>query len=309
MKRGQFLSIASLALFVFVFSVGLVAWQIGTEDSPSSTREGLSHSHHKRNGVRLRPPFILVLPAHRNCDKLTAVWNDRFGRDDDMVVCIPAPQDLKDPTNIEAIFRKVKKGSLGWVVPSAEMVLTGQAVKPPSAKWLWYDHEPWEHTPQKEKDDPVAAAKALREYCNQHGLKFGMTPIYTPLQRNFDLQLAAKVATYCDAYILQLQDFQKDSAQRERMAKFLRQLAEAIHKANPACLVGCQLGTAERYGGLKAALALYEATKDVAQIYTAWWEPNESEVIELLEAINNAQSGFTTPTAVQPIKNALVDCC
>ena len=244
---------------------------------------------HEWNNVRRRPPFILVLPAYRNCDKLIAAWNDRLGRDDDLVVCMPAPQDLKDPTRIEAIFRKIKKGSFGWVTPSAEMVLTGQAVKPSSIKWLWYDPEPWQHTPQKEKDDPVAAAKALRNYCDRHGLKFGMTPIYTPLPRNFDLQLAAKVATYCDAYILQLQDFQKDSVQRERMAQFLRELAESIHKANPACLVGCQLGTAERYGGLKAALALYEATRGVAQIYTAWWEPEESEVIELLEALNSAQ--------------------
>jgi hypothetical protein len=255
-----------------------------------------------QSDVQRRPPFILVLPAYRRCDRLIAAWNDRLGRDEDLVTCIPAPQDLKDPVHIEATFRQIKKGSPGWVTPSAEMVLTGQAVKPPSAQWLWYDPEPWEHTPQKEKDDPVAAAKALREYCNRQGLKFGMTPIYTPLQRNFDLQLAAKVATYCHAYILQLQDFQRDSVQRDRMAKFLREIAGAIHQANPSCLVGCQLGTAERYGGLQAALALYEATKDVAQIYTAWWEPEESEVIALLEALSKARSGSQTPAAGQPIK-------
>lgn len=237
-----------------------------------------------------RVPFILVLPAYRDSSKLIDAWNSQLARDGDLVTCMPAPQDLSEPTNIEAVFRRIKKGSPGWVTPSAELILSGKAKIPASARWLWYDPEPWQHTPEKEKRDPVATARALREYCQRHNLKFGMTPIYTPLQRNFDMAFVAQVGAHCDAYILQLQDFQKDSSQRERMANLLRQTAEAIHKVNPQCLVGCQLGTGQHYGGLEAALALYQATREWAQLYTAWWEPDESEVIKLLEAINNADT-------------------
>jgi len=251
-------------------------------------------------GPARRVPFILVVPAYRNCNKLIEVWNTILGRGDDLVTCMPAPQDLRDPANMEALFRQIRKGSPGWVTPSAEMVLAGEAKRPPSARWLWYDPEPWHHTPQKEKEDPEAAAKALREYCGRHNLKLGMTPIYTPLQRNFDTQFAAKVGAYCDAYILQFQDFQKDDAQRDRMARLLRDTAEAIHKVNPNCLVGCQLGTSQRYGGLKAALAMYEATRAFAQMYTAWWEPEESEVIELLEALNNVRKAAAGATKIKP---------
>jgi hypothetical protein len=230
-------------------------------------------------------PFVLVLPAYRNCDKLIEEWNRSLGRADDLVVCMPAPQDLKDPANVEAIFRKVKRGARGFVTPSAELFLKGDAKLPASVDWLWYDLEPWQHTPQKERDDPVAAAQALRQWCNRHKLKLGMTPIYTPLQKNFDVELAAKVARHCDAYILQCQDWQGDALKVQRITQHLRDLEKAIHKANPKCLVGCQLGTAKRYGGVEAALKLYAETKEFIQLYTAWWEPEEQSIIELLKAI------------------------
>jgi len=230
-------------------------------------------------------PFVLVLPAYRNCDKLIESWNGGLGRADDLVACMPGPQDLKDPANVEAIFRKVKRGSPGFVTPSAESFLKGDAKLPASVRWLWYDLEPWQHTPQKEKDDPLAAAQALREWCNKHKLKLGMTPIYTPLQKNFDVEFAAKVATHCDAYILQCQDWQGDPLKVQRITQHLRDLEKAIHKATPKCLVGCQLGTAKRYGGVKAALQLYNQTREFIQLYTAWWEPEEESIIELLKSV------------------------
>jgi hypothetical protein len=234
-----------------------------------------------------RAPFILVLPAYRNCDRLIKAWNDGLGRVGDLVVCMPGPRDLKDPTTVEAIFRKVKHGSLGIVTPSAALFLRGDAKLPASASWLWYDPEPyWPHTPQKEKDDPLAAAKALRKWCNKHRLKLGMTPIYAPFERNFDVEYAAKVAIYCDAYILQCQDWQNDPQKVQRITQHLQQLEKAIHKANPKCLVGCQLGAAKRYGGVEAALKLYDATKGFIQLYTAWWEPEEQTVMELLGKLN-----------------------
>jgi len=235
-------------------------------------------------------PFVLVLPAYRNCDKVIESWNGGLGRDDDLVVCMPGPQDLKDPVNVEAIFRKVTRGSPGFVTPSAESLLKGDATLPASVRWLWYDLEPWQHTPLKEKDDPVAAAKALRQWCNKHKLKLGMTPIYTPLHKNFDVELAAQVAIHCDAYVLQCQDWQSDPLKLQRIAQHLRDLEKAIHKANPNCLVGCQLGTAKRYGGVEAALKLYEETKELIQLYTAWWEPEEESVIELLRKLHHDRS-------------------
>lgn len=231
-----------------------------------------------------KTPFVLVIPAYRNCDKLIETWNNQLGSDRDLYVCMPGPQDLKDPTKVEAIFRKVKRGQPGIVTPSAELFLRGEAKLPSSARWLWYDPEPyWPHTPQKEKDDPLAAAKALRQWCDTRKLKLGMTPIYKPLEKNFDVDYAAQVATFCDAYILQCQDWQLDPERFRRITQHLQQLQKAIHKANPKCLVGCQLGVASRYGGVEAALKLYDATRDHIQLYTAWWEPEEDKVVELLK--------------------------
>ena len=56
--------------------------------------------------------------------------------------------------------------------------------------------------------------------------------------------------------------------------------------------VGCQLGTLDQYGdgrpgsGLKAALALYEETKDFIQLYGAWWPPDGKSLIALLEGMD-----------------------
>lgn len=242
------------------------------------------------NGTQVRPrsvPFILVLPAWRNCDKLIDEWNQRLGRAGDLVVSMPS--NLKDPQQSEASLAKVKRGVPGWVTPSAEAVLNGDAKLPKGCQWLWYDLEPWQHTPQKEKDDPIAAVKALREYCNKNKLKLGMTPIYAKFQDNFNLELAAQVASHCDVYILQCQDWQKDPQRLKQVVQHLRELTKAIHKVNPKCLVGCQLGTAKRYGGVAAALKLYQQTQDFIQLYTAWWEPEEESVLELLKALNKLQ--------------------
>lgn len=232
-------------------------------------------------------PFVLVLPTWRKCDTLVEEWNRQLGHADDLVVCMPT--DLKDPTACQAILEKVKRGAPGWVTPSAEAVLDGDAKLPRGCQWLWYDLEPWAHTPQKEKDDPVAATKALRQYCDQHKLKLGMTPIYSKFQDNFNLELAAKVAVHCDAYILQCQDWQKDPARLRQIVQHLRALTNAIYDANPKCLVGVQLGTAERYGGVPAALALYQQTQDFIRLYTAWWEPEEESVVGLLKALKQPQ--------------------
>lgn len=255
-----------------------------TEANPA-VNDGLAQDAGKKMPSRI-VPFVLVLPSYRNCDKLIEEWNRGLGRADDLVVCMPAPQDLKDPRNIEAVLENVKRGVPAWVTPSAELVLKGEAKPPETCQWLWYDLEPWEHTPQKEKDDPLRAAKALREYCDTHKLKLGMTPIYTPLQNNLDVDFAAKVACYCDAYMLQCQDWQNDRQRLQQITQHLQQLEKAIHKANPTCLVGCQLGTAKRYGGVEAALKLYDATRGYIQLYTAWWEPEEESVIELLRKLN-----------------------
>ncbi|GIW78402.1 MAG: hypothetical protein KatS3mg105_0209 [Gemmatales bacterium] len=254
--------------------------QAGTERQPGK------RGPQEDSGRKVQPrtvPFILILPAWRKSDKLVEEWNQRLARPGDLVVSMPS--NLKDPRQSEASLAKVK-GVPGWVTPSAEAVLNGDAKLPKGCQWLWYDLETWAHTPKKEKDDPVAAARALREYCNKNKLKLGMTPIYARFQDNFNLELAAKVASYCDAYILQCQSWQKDPQRLKRIVQHLQDLSKAIHKANPKCLVGCQLGTAKRYGGVAAALELYRQTQPFIQIYTAWWEPEEESVAQLLKALN-----------------------
>lgn len=238
-----------------------------------------------QQNAKPNPPLVLILPTYRNCQALIKLWNDGIGKPSDLVVCIPAPEDMKDPSRIERTLAGVNAGEHGWVTASFAMVENGEAKMPKSVKWFFYDHEPWEHTPKQEKEDVVAVSKAIRQFCDRQGLKAGITPVYARWEDNFNLEHVKKVARYYDAYILQCQDFQRDPARRERIVKLLREITEAIHSVNPNCLVGCQLGAADRHGGPQAALALYEATKDFVQIYTAWWEPDEQNMIELLKAL------------------------
>lgn len=236
-------------------------------------------------------PIILILPTYRDVGALIEAWNQGLGKPFDLVVNMPTPEDLQDTSRLERNFARVKFGQHAWVTPSFALVQQGEAKIPATVKWFFYDPEPWEHTPKEELENLVATSKAIRAFCNERGMKAGITPIYPKFEDNFDLEKIAEVARYYDAYIVQAQDAQKDPIQRERMVKYLRELKEAIHRVNPRCLVGVQLGSADRFGdstpggGVRAALALYEATKDFIQIYTVWWEPDEQRMIQLLRAM------------------------
>lgn len=237
-------------------------------------------------------PIILILPTYRDVGALIEAWNQGLGKPFDLVVNMPTPDDMMDMSRLERNFARLKFGEHAWVTPSFALVQRGEAKIPATVKWFFYDPEPWEHTPKEELADLVATSKAIRAFCDERGLKVGITPIYAKFEDNFDLEKIKQIARYYDAYIVQAQNSQKDTAQRERLVNFLRELSDAIHRVNPRCLLGVQLGSADRYGdgtpgsGVKAAMALYEATKDFVQIYAVWWEPDEQRMIELLQALD-----------------------
>jgi hypothetical protein len=96
------------------------------------------------------------------------------------------------------------------------------------------------------------------------------------------------LAPYYDAYIVQCQKYQSDDRRAETV-KYLRAVEQAVHKVNPRCLVGCQLGSLDRYGngdslsGVDAAYALYRETESFLDIYSIWWAPDADRAIALLE--------------------------
>jgi len=233
-------------------------------------------------------PFILVLPTYRESKALIEAWNSGLGKPFDLVVYMPTPEDMRDPSRLERHFARLRIGQHAWVTPSFALVQSGDAKIPATVKWFFYDPEPWAHTPKEELENLVDTSKAIRAFCDERGMKAGITPIYPRIEDFFNLEKIAEVARYYDAYIVQAQDIQKNPTERERLVKFLRELKEVIGRVNPRCLIGVQLGAADRYGdgsplsGVQAAMALYEATRDFVQIYTAWWEPDEQRMIELL---------------------------
>ena len=107
--------------------------------------------------------------------------------------------------------------------------------------------------------------------------------------------MAAKLAGYYDGYIVQCQKHQNDKS-REKTTAYLREVEKTFHGRNPKCLVGCQLGSLDRYrngqpfSGVEAALSLYEDTNDFLDIYSVWWAPDADRMLALLKGMENRHS-------------------
>lgn len=234
----------------------------------------LSTAHAQRT-----TPFKLVMPTYGQKDAVVKAWNDGLGRPFDFVGTAPLAENFAD-------LERLKIGTCTWTCPSVAKVKANAAKAPAFIKCVNYDFEHWEHTPKSEQADVVAASKALRAFCAERGWKTTIAPMYKD-----GLKLAKSLAPFYDIYTVQCQKFQR-ADRRAETVKYLREVAAALHAANPNCLLGCQLGTLDAYGdgtpgsGLKAAIALYQDTKDFVQIYGAWWPPDSQALINLLKAMD-----------------------
>jgi hypothetical protein len=224
-------------------------------------------------------PFKLVMPTYGEKDLVVKAWNEGLGRSFDFVGSAPLKENFAD-------LERVKVGTHCWTSPSVEKIRGGAAKAPALIKCVGYDFEHWEHTPKSEQADVVAASQALRALCSERGWKTAISPMYRD-----GLKLAKDLAPWYDIYIVQCQKAQGNDRRAETV-RYLREISDTVHRQNPKCMVGCQLGTLDTYGdgtpgsGLKAAMALYEDTKDFIQIYGAWWPPDGKRLIELLKAMD-----------------------
>jgi hypothetical protein len=225
-----------------------------------------------------RKPVILIVPRVAEHDKVFEAWNQRLGKPNDLVSDAPLYENLHE-------LKNAKIGIHAWMSPSVSDIQKEAPSAPESIKWVIYDFERWKHTPKREQSDIVSASKALRKFCDKRKLKMGFIPAYRD-----GLPMAAKLAPYYDAYIVQCQKFQRDR-RREKTIAYLRNIEKTIHEQNPKCLVGCQLGSLDRYGngkpfsGVEAALSLYDATKGFLDIYSIWWPPKADRLLALLEGM------------------------
>ena len=224
-------------------------------------------------------PVKMVIPGGVPSDELIKALNEGLGQPFDYFNTSPLKHNFAD-------LEGLKIGTLILTIPSVAKVLDGTMDIPASIKIINYNFEHWDNTPKEEQADVVSSAKSLRAFCNEHGYKMSFGPMYKD-----GLKLAKDLAPYFDMYSVQCQKFQRED-RREETVRYLKEISETIHRINPNCMVGCQLGVKDSYGdgtagdGLKNAIALYEETKDFIQYYGIFWPPDVKYAIDLLKAMD-----------------------
>ncbi|MCX7011810.1 MAG: hypothetical protein NTW86_04465 [Candidatus Sumerlaeota bacterium] len=233
-------------------------------------------------------PVILIVPAYGDRQTVIDAWNGGLGKEFDLVADAPLKDNFED-------WAGIKVGQFAWTTPSFAAAQATAERAPASVKWIIYDFEHWKDTPQAEQDDVAGTSRRLRAFADARRWKTA----FIPMNRD-GLKLAASLAPYYDAYLVQCQKYQTD-AKRAATVDMLRQVEVAVHGANPKCLAGCQLGTLDEYGdgsadsGVKAALATYAATKNFLQIYCVWWPPDGKQMARFLKAIDSSEAAEPKP--------------
>jgi hypothetical protein len=223
-----------------------------------------------------RKPVVFIVTAYGETDEVIKAWNQRLGKSYDIVSDAPLSETFRQ-------IEKTKIGARAWMSPSFSAIKKETFQQPENLEWVFYDFERWDHTPKAEKANVAKTSRALREYSLKRNWKTCFIPIYRDA-----LSLAPQLAPYYDAYIVQCQKYQTDEKRAQTVA-YLQSVEREIHKLNPNCLVGCQLGSLDKYGngepfgGVKSALSLYEETQDFLNIYSIWWAPDADRMIELLD--------------------------
>jgi hypothetical protein len=229
-----------------------------------------------KNSSTTRKPVVFIVTAYGETDEVIKAWNQRLGKSYDIVSDAPLSETFRQ-------IEKTKIGARAWMSPSFSAIKKETFQQPENLEWVFYDFERWEHTPKAEQANVAKTSRALREYSLKRNWKTCFIPIYRDA-----LSLAPQLAPYYDAYIVQCQKYQTDEKRTQTVA-YLQSVEREIHKRNPNCLVGCQLGSLDKYGngepfgGVKSALSLYEETQDFLNIYSIWWAPDADRMIELLD--------------------------
>ncbi len=227
---------------------------------------------------RDRKPVVFIVANYGETEKVFEEWNKGLGKTYDIVSDAPLVDNLDK-------LKNAKIGAYAWMNPSVSNIQARASKVPKTIKWVFYDFEHWEDTPTNEQSDVVSASMNLKKICTAHKWKTCFIPMYRD-----GLPLAAKLAPYYDAYIVQCQNHQTDE-KRKQTITYLREIEKAIHKVNPKCLVGCQLGSLDTYGngkpfsGVETAVALYSETKDFLDIYSIWWAPDANRMLALLKGM------------------------
>jgi hypothetical protein len=204
-----------------------------------------------------------------------------LGKPFDLISSAPLTYNLNE-------LNLVKTGVYAWMSPSFQQVREKASSVPSSIQWFLYDFEHWKETPRSEQKDVAGCSKAIRTFCDQRKWKAGITLVYRD-----GLPLAEKLAPYYDLYLVQCQKYQKESELQEAL-QYLQSIERIVHRTNPKCLIGCQLGSLDEYGdgnsggGVAAAFRLYEATKGFVQVYSIWWPPRSKPMIQLLEKMEKS---------------------
>jgi hypothetical protein len=225
-----------------------------------------------------RKPVVFIVTSFGEIDRVFEAWNRGLGKQYDIVSDAPLVDNLDE-------LKNAKVGAHAWTSPSVSNIQMQASKAPKTIEWVFYDFEHWEYTPQNEQSDVVSASRDLKKLCTKRKWKTCFVPMYKD-----GLPLAAKLAPYYDAYIVQCQKFQSDMKRKQTIV-YLREIEKAIHKQNPKCLVGCQLGSLDKYGngepfsGVKAALSLYSETKDFLDVYSIWWAPEADRMLALLKGM------------------------
>jgi len=230
-----------------------------------------------------RKPVVFIVTAYGETEEVIKAWNQRLGKSYDIVSDAPLSETLSQ-------VEKTKIGARAWMSPSFSEIKKEPFRQPENLEWVFYDFERWEHTPKAERADVVETSRALRNYSLKRKWKTCFIPIYRDA-----LPLAPRLAPYYDAYIVQCQKYQTDETRAQTVA-YLRAVEREIHKRNPTCLVGCQLGSLDKYGngapfgGVESALSLYLETKDFLDIYSIWWAPDAERMIALLDKMEQSHT-------------------
>jgi hypothetical protein len=146
---------------------------------------------------------------------------------------------------------------------------------PSNVKWVMYDIEGWDATPQAEKQDPAAAMKEFCELAHAHGLKVVTIP-YPNLAENLGLKpgesmynafhrynLAGAAAKYADVVAIQAQQLELEP---KKYRNFVAATAAQARAANPNVtflseLTGTPQGKIPTPAQLNAA---YQSVSDIA---------------------------------------------
>ncbi|MBI4722086.1 MAG: T9SS type A sorting domain-containing protein [Candidatus Stahlbacteria bacterium] len=123
-------------------------------------------------------------------------WFNSALRDSDLImVQVPLSDSLS----------AIQKGLKGVRSPCASLLIVQFPYYQGDASWIAYNIEHWPLTPDSEKADPVGTVQRLSQFAYDNALELTLGP-----DRRYDDSLAPEWAVYCDRYVLQMQQYERN---------------------------------------------------------------------------------------------------